>query len=336
MLPPSAAETSVPAALGGGGPGAPGVAVPGVAVPVVAASGVVKRYGGRAALDGATFEIGHGITGLLGSNGAGKTTLFGLLLGLHHPDEGSISVLGLDPIHAGPEVRTIVGYSPEHHTLPPDIRAHDLVRHIAEVHGLPTREATARASDALWQVGLGEERFRPFGTMSTGQKQRVKLAQAIAHDPKLVLLDEPTDGLDPVQRDDMLALIRRISSEFGLDVILSSHLLEEIERICDSAVIVAEGRVVRSGRLTELIGRDGGLVVETDRDPQALAAWLEQRGVVVRVDRWQLQLDHPMGGRAERELHDLARDGAILFDIGIRRMIDSTVRLEDVFMEVAG
>jgi len=301
--------------------------------PIVTGAGIVKRYGNRAALDGASFTINHGVTGLLGANGAGKTTLFGMLLGLHHPDEGQLSVLGMDPRRSGPQVRTVVGYSPEHHSLPPDIRAHDLVRHVAEVHGLPSRDATARASDALWQVGLGEERFRPFGTMSTGQKQRVKLAQAIAHDPKLVLLDEPTDGLDPVQRDDMLALIRRISAEFGLDVILSSHLLEEIERICDAAVIVAEGRVVRSGRLDELVGRDGGVSIDLDRDPTNLAAWLRERGVNVDVVGLGLQLTRPSGSPIA--LHDLARDGAVACNVGIRRMVDSTIRLEDIFLEVS-
>ena len=216
---------------------------------VVEGTGVTRRFGSVTALDGASFRIGPGITGLLGANGAGKTTLLGLLLGLHRPDEGRLRVLDLDPFTAGPEVRSRMGYSPEHHLLPPDTRAHDLVRHLAEIHGLPKRAATARASDALWQVGLGEERYRPIGTMSTGQRQRVKLAQAIAHDPALVLLDEPTDGLDPVQRDEMLSLIRRVGTEFGIHVVISSHLLDEVERTCDSAVILRSGTVVASGPL---------------------------------------------------------------------------------------
>jgi ABC-2 type transport system ATP-binding protein len=140
--------------------------------------------------------------------------------------------------------------------------ASDFVKHLAEVRGMPKREARARASDALWLVGLGEERFRALGTMSTGQRQRVKLAQAIAADPSLVFLDEPTDGLDPVQRDEMLALIRQISTTYGIDVVLSSHLLEEVERICDHVVALDAGRLIAQGPLADLIGNDTGVVVE--------------------------------------------------------------------------
>src|SRR5688500_12176416 len=224
--------------------------------PIVSATGVAKRWGSTDALRGATFEIGRGITGLLGANGAGKTTLLGLMLGMHRPDGGHLEVLGRDPWTLGPEVRALVGYAPEHDCLPEDVRAHDVVRHMAEVHGLPTREAQTRASDALWEVGLGEERFRAVGTMSTGQRQRVKLALAIAHDPEVVLVDEPTNGLDPVQREQMLALIRRVGHGLGLDVILSSHLLDEVERVADSVVIIDGGRTMRSGRLDDLRGVD--------------------------------------------------------------------------------
>src|SRR3954471_13576457 len=250
---------------------------------VVDGTDIAKHWGTTPVLDGATFAVRRGITGLLGSNGAGKTTLLGMMLGLHRPNRGRLQVLGLDPVRSGPEIRERVGYSPEHHTLPPDTIALDFVRHIAEVHGLPHREATGRASDALWQVGLGEERFRPIGTMSTGQRQRVKLAQAIAHDPHLVLLDEPTDGLDPVQRDDMLALIRRIGTEFGIDIVLSSHLLEEVERVCDSAVILAGGRVVADGPIAELTGADRGLLVEVDDHADDLAVLLRGRGLSVET-----------------------------------------------------
>ena len=209
---------------------------------VVLARGVVKRYGRTVALAGLEAEIGAGITGLLGSNGAGKTTFLSLILGLRSRDEGQLLVLGEDPASSGLPIRARIGYAPEHHDLPSELPAADFVRHLAEVHLLPRRAAVQRANDALWLVGLGEERFRSVGAMSTGQRQRVKLAAAIAHDPELVLLDEPTDGLDPVQRTEMLDLIRRVGTEFGMHIVISSHHLEEVERICD-AVVIVEGEL---------------------------------------------------------------------------------------------
>jgi ABC-2 type transport system ATP-binding protein len=316
--------------------------------PVIRATDIVKQWGTTTALAGATFDVHPGITGLLGPNGAGKTTLLGMILGLHRPTSGHLEVLGLDPAHAGPEIRAKVGYSPELHTLPDDMRAHDLVRHIAEIHGLPRREATARASDVLWQVGLGEERFRPIGTMSTGQRQRVKLAQAIAHDPALVLLDEPTDGLDPVQRDDMLALIRRIGTEFGISVLLSSHLLEEVERVCDYAVIVGAQRIVANGRLRDLTRRTDGIVVEVVDGGAELLAALQARGVTVEVDegRMLVRSPHaPVGATPPTDgppltddddswLADVVRDALADSGAGLRRMAPRRVTLEEVYMEV--
>jgi ABC-2 type transport system ATP-binding protein len=302
---------------------------------VVVGTDIVKRWGATSVLEGASFKVHRGITGLLGTNGSGKTTMLGMMLGLHRPDDGSLRVLGLDPVRSGPAVRARVGYSPEHHTLPPDTSAQDLVRHIAEVHGLPFREATGRASDALWQVGLGEERFRPIGTMSTGQRQRVKLAMAIAHDPRLVLLDEPTDGLDPVQRDDMLALIRRIGTEFGIDIIMSSHLLEEVERVCDGAVILAGGRVVASGPIAELTGGDRGLLVEVDDRADDLADRLRHRGLVVEATGSRLVITRPTGNDAEgHDLYEAVRDDLVASGAGLRRLTNRTVSLEDVFLEV--
>ena len=187
-------------------------------------------------------------------------------------------MLGHDPATSGIDVRARIGYAPEHHNLPPDVHAADLVRHLGELHGLPRRAAIQRANDALWQVGLGEERFRPIGTMSTGQRQRVKLAGAIVHDPALVLLDEPTDGLDPLQRDDMLALIRRVGSEFGIDIVISSHHLEEAERICDAVVILGDGAVVRAGRLSELRRDTERLIVVVDDRAHELADLLRASG----------------------------------------------------------
>src|SRR3954454_18953222 len=293
---------------------------------IVRAEGVTKRWGSTQALVGASFEIGHGITGLLGANGAGKTTLLGLMLGMQRPDGGSLEVLGRDPWALGPEVRARVGYAPEHDALPEDVRGHDCVRHFAEVHGLPRREAQTRASDALWEVGLGEERFRAVGTMSTGQRQRVKLAAALAHDPRLVLLDEPTDGLDPVQRDEMLTLIRRVGTEFGIDVLLSSHLLDEVERVCDAAVIMAGGRVAAAGPLDDLRAGVGGWVVEVEAGADRLAAVLVAAGAAVTADGPRLVVE----GVASA---DVVRDAVAGLGLVRVRLHRRRLSLEDVFLD---
>ena len=298
---------------------------------MISGRGVLKRWGSTVALDRASFDIAGGVTGLLGANGAGKTTLLGLTLGLHGADEGTLEVLGMDPRTAGPAVRERLGYSPEHHQLPEDVNAHDLVRHIAEVHGLPRAAARSRASDALWQVGLGEERFRPIGTMSTGQRQRVKLAQAIAHDPAVVLLDEPTDGLDPVQRDEMLALIRRVGTEFGIEVVLSSHVLDEVERVCDGVVILDEGTVVASGPLTDLVGGGSAVEVDLDGDPSEVVRLLEVGGYEVRVDVPRLTVQ----GDGD-DVYDAIRDAVAASGAAIRRLEARRVSLEQVFLEGLG
>jgi ABC-2 type transport system ATP-binding protein len=298
-------------------------------VPVVRAHGIVKRYGSKLVLDELDVEIGRGVTGLLGSNGAGKTTLISLLLGLRRRDAGALTVLGHDPQTAGIAVRERIGYGPEHHNLPPEVQAQDLVRHLTELHGIPPRSAIQRASDALWQVGLGEERLRPVGTMSTGQRQRVKLASAIAHDPALVLLDEPTDGLDPVQRDDMLSLIRRIGTEFGIDIDVSSHHLEEVERICDAVVILDGGRVIRSGTLTELRRGAEGLLVDVDNGHEALAERLRAAGLAVELVAEALVV-------VGEEPYDLVRDAVADLGLGLRRLEPRRRTLEDVYLEASG
>ncbi len=299
---------------------------------MVRATDVVKYWGPTLALAGATLEVGPGITGLLGANGSGKTTLLGLLLGLHAPDQGRLEVLGLDPTTAGPDVRGRVGYAPEHHLLPPDVKAVDFVRHIGELHGLPAREATGRASDMLWQVGLGEERIRPLGTFSTGQRQRVKLAQAIVHDPLLVLLDEPTEGLDPVQRDDMLALIRRIGTDFGIHILLSSHVLDEVERIADNVIILNAGQLVAAGQLEELQRGGGGVVVELatgEQELRELAADLQEAGCQVAVDGRRLVVHTE---RADVDPYDAVRDALARRQLPVRRLGAQTRTLEDVFL----
>ncbi len=306
--------------------------------PIIRATNVAKDFGETRVLTDVTADIPAGITGLLGSNGAGKTTFLSLLLGLERRTAGDLTVLGVDPSTAGPQVRASIGYSPEHHHLPADVQAADLVRHLAQLHGLPHQASTERASDALWLVGLGEERFRAIGTMSTGQRQRVKLAAAIAHDPALVLLDEPTDGLDPMQRDDMLSLIHRIGTEYGISIVLSSHLLEEVERICNNVVIIASGVVRRSGSLDDMRGRSTGLAIELDGGHDIVADVLRRAGLDVTQSGARLMIRQttavPRAADADRwYVHDMVRDAVAMSGVGLRKMTDLTISLEDVFLE---
>jgi ABC-2 type transport system ATP-binding protein len=200
---------------------------------------------------------------------------------------------------------------------------------------MPGDEARGRASDALWLVGLGEERFRALGTMSTGQRQRVKLAQAIAADPSLIFLDEPTDGLDPVQRDEMLALIRQISAEYSIDVVLSSHLLEEVERICDNVVALDAGRLVANGPLSALVGDDEGVTVElvaVDDRPGAIAqvkAAVAGRGLEVH-DRGGDGTFDVVGHDADL-IADAVRDAVADAGARLRSVTSRRRRLEDLF-----
>ena len=304
-------------------------------VAIITAEGLTMQFGASRALDGLDVSVEPGVTGLVGANGAGKTTFMSIVLGLRAATAGTVEVLGLDPSRHGPELRSLVGYGPERNVFPDEMPASDFVKHLAEVRGMPRQEARGRASDALWLVGLGEERFRPLGTMSSGQRQRVKLAQAIAADPSLVLLDEPTDGLDPVQRDEMLALIRQINSEYGIDVLLSSHLLEEVERICDHVVALDAGRLVAQGRLDVLVGHDEGVVVElveiADR-PTALAdviASLQLRGLEVRAEQGAARLE-VMGTDADL-IADSVRDAVADAGARVGRIVRRRRRLEDLF-----
>jgi ABC-2 type transport system ATP-binding protein len=291
------------------------------------------QFSATRALDQLDVSIPNGVTGLVGANGAGKTTLISLALGLLKPTTGSISVLGLDPDSNGPELRAMIGYGPERNVFPDDLRAYDFVRHLAEVKGLPRDEARSRASDSLYLVGLGEERFRALGTMSTGQRQRVKLAQAIAADPRLIVLDEPTDGLDPVQRDEMLNIIVQVHRDFGIDVMLSSHVLEEVERVCDHVVALAEGRLVAQGSMAELAGASGGIELElvelpdrpTSIDDVEIA--LSAAGVGVRRSGTTLSVV----GLPDDELFDLAARAVARAGARIRTLGQHRRTLDDIF-----
>jgi ABC-2 type transport system ATP-binding protein len=243
-------------------------------VSLITTESLTKRYGKVTALDALTLSVEPGIIGLVGANGAGKSTFLKVLLGLLPPISGSVRVLGLDPVAQPQQVRARIGYMPEHDCLPPDLIAAELVTHFARISGLPRTAARERASEALRHVGLYEERYRQIGGYSTGMKQRVKLAQALVHDPDLLLLDEPTNGLDPAGRDAMLDLIARIGQEFGISIVVCSHLLGEVERICDSLVAIDGGRLLRAERMSEMTAVTDTLVVEVEEGASELEAAL--------------------------------------------------------------
>ena len=235
------------------------------------------------------MSVEPGIVGLVGANGAGKSTFIKILLGLLAPTGGRASVFGLDPTVEGTQVRARVGYMPENDCLPTDMSAAELVTHLGRVSGLPKAIARERSSETLRHVGLYEERYREIGDYSTGMKQRVKLAQALVHDPDLLLLDEPTNGLDPAGRDAMLDLIKRIGTEFGISVVVCSHLLGEVERICTSLIAIEGGRLLRAAKISAMTTRRDDVAVELaegvdDRtDPAALlAARLAAVGLAAR------------------------------------------------------
>jgi ABC-2 type transport system ATP-binding protein len=300
---------------------------------LVSTAVLTQRFGSTVALDTLDMQMRPGVTGLVGANGAGKTTLLNALLGLRPPTSGSATVLGLDPRSQGAALRAKVGFAPERDVLPDEMRAVDFVRHLAQVRGLPRSEARTRASDSLWLVGLGEERTRTLGTMSTGQRQRVKLAQAVASDPQLVLLDEPTSGLDPTQRSEMLTLIGEISNEHSVSVVLSSHLLEEVERVCDHIVALDAGRLVADGPIAELIGDGEGITLELVdiADPagtvDAVESTLRRSGVEVERTGVTLRL----GGAGRDELSDRARDAVAGAGARIRRLEARRRTLADLF-----
>jgi ABC-2 type transport system ATP-binding protein len=294
---------------------------------IVATRDLGFSYGDIVALRGVSLDIPEGCVGLVGANGAGKTTLLKLLLGILRPAEGGIWTLGCSVPAQLLAVRARVGYMPESGCLPPDQTAADFVGYSAELAGLTTRAARQRASDVLGLVGLHEERFRPMGGFSTGMKQRAKLAQAIVHDPDLVLLDEPTAGLDPEGREEMLELITRLDS-FGINAIVSSHVLTDIERTCRWVVMLDGGRVLRSGPLTE-ISATGEVAVELlDHDPAPLAAALTAAGAEVEVQGRVIILRGVPG-----DPYDLVREALIATGSSLRRLGPRRTTLEDIFLQ---
>jgi ABC-2 type transport system ATP-binding protein len=296
---------------------------------IIATRELGMRFPGVLALDQLTIDVEPGVVGLVGANGAGKSTLIKILLGLLAPTSGQASVLGLDAVRDSLAIRERVGYMPENDCLPPDVSATEFIVHVARVSGLPASAARERAADTLRHVGLYEERYRPIGGYSTGMRQRVKLAQALVHDPQLVFLDEPTNGLDPAGRDEMLALIQRIGSQFGISVLVTSHLLGELERVADHLVIIDGGRLLRSQAVTDFTQVSGVLAVEIEDDPanrDALGERLAQAGLRVQPDGRLLLIDI-----AGETTYDVVRDSVADLGLALVRMENRRHRIEEVF-----
>ena len=302
----------------------------------ISAKDLLVRYGPTIALDKLSVEISSGIIGLLGPNGAGKSTFIKSLLGLVDPKSGFVKVRGLDPRSDFVKVRDLIGYMPEHDCLINDLNAVRLVSYMGQISGVTSASAIQRAHEVLDFVNLGEERYRKIASYSTGMKQRVKLAQALAHDPPLLLLDEPTNGMDPDGREEMLSLISDIGRT-GKTVFLSSHVLDEVQRICGYVTILHQGRLRGEGSIEDLTrGKEGRFRIELrgkSNDLKVFRKDLESRYEVVSIqaeaERFEMVID---GLKNRNDLLKLA---------GIKKVQVRSIRrgrpgLEEAFLETIG
>jgi ABC-2 type transport system ATP-binding protein len=292
---------------------------------LLSAERLTKKYRSVLALNEISFTISSGITGILGENGAGKSTAIKIFLGLVRPTSGTARVLGEDA-SMSVAVRGRLGYMPEHDCLPSQVSAAEFLTHMAELSGLPPRTARTRAADTLRHTGLFEERYRAIGGYSTGMKQRVKLAQALVHDPAFVFLDEPTAGLDPLGREEMLALVRKTHREFGISVLLSSHLMADVERTCDRIIVIQGGRLMQSGEVGHFTKETETVFLEVDTHREPLVAALVRRGVKVAAEHGGLMIEG-----ADETVYDQIRDALVEAEAPLRRMAPRRRALTELF-----
>jgi ABC-2 type transport system ATP-binding protein len=304
--------------------------------PAVTLEHVTIAYGRHRAVNDVSTEFSAGAVGLLGPNGAGKSTMIRALLGLVPLSAGRMCVLGLDVASAGLDVRARVGYMPESDAWIAAMTAVTFVAYCGELAGLPRADAVQRAHEVLFYVGLGEARYRHIETYSTGMKQRLKLAQALVHDPDLLLLDEPTNGMDPKGRDEMLGLVRDLARNQGVSLILSTHLLPDVEHTCDHVVVIDRGRVPAAGPIAALKGAHGRVfelrVKAQGDDVEGFVAVLRAAGLDCHQTEEDTMRVFAPGDRGARDLFALAADG----QVQVRHLRPSVPTLEEVFARVVG
>ena len=314
---------------------------------VVHLDAVTVIYGSNRALKGVSARFAPGAVGLLGPNGAGKSTMLKSLLGFVKPNEGRMTVLGMNVAEHPLEIRSRIGYMPESDAHIPGMNAVSFVAYCGQLAGLPAVDAMQRAHEVLYYVGLGEARYRNIDTYSTGMKQRIKLAQALVHDPDLLFLDEPTNGMDPKGRDEMLELIRDLGHNKNVNLILSSHLLPDVEFTCDHVIVMDKGQVVAQGPIDELKG-PGGRVFEL-RVKGNLPAFIETlngAGLECRStddDVMRVFVPARLSSAEERDAGGrLPNDQRIIFELAarhgvqVRHLRPSVPSLEDVFAKAVG
>ena len=302
--------------------------------PAVRLDDVTVIYGNNRALKNVTAAFARGAVGLLGPNGAGKSTMLKSLLGFVKPDAGQMQVLGMDVAKDPLKIRARIGYMPETDAHIPGMNAVSFVAYCGQLAGLPGVDAMQRAHEVLYYVGLGEARYRNVETYSTGMKQRIKLAQALVHDPDLLFLDEPTNGMDPKGRDEMLELIRDLGRNKGVSLILSSHLLPDVEYTCDDVVVMDKGQVATQGPINELKGPAGRVFeLRVKGDLRGFVDVLAREGMDVHAtDEDVMRVFVPAGAGDQRAIFSAASR----FGAQVRHLRPSVPTLEDVFARAIG
>jgi ABC-2 type transport system ATP-binding protein len=301
--------------------------------PVVTLDRLTVQYGKNAALRDVSAAFVEGAVGLLGPNGAGKSTLIKSLLGFIVPGAGEMRVLGLDVAKAPQEIRARIGYMPETDGHIPGMNAVTFVAYCGQLAGLPAVDAMQRAHEVLYYVGLGEARYRNLETYSTGMKQRIKLAQALVHDPDLLFLDEPTNGMDPKGRDEMLELIRDLGHNKRVNLILSSHLLPDVEFTCDHVVVLDKGQVAAQGPIDALKGPAGQVFeLRIKGDVPAFTEVLGREGLAAHATDEDVMRVFVPDGKSARDVFALAA----AHRVQVRHLRQSVPTLEDVFAKALG